>query len=90
MANTKSAIKRSIQEKKRYERNSSERSSFRTSIKKLLNAIAQNEALENIQALYQKVVKKIDQTAQKGLIHKNKAARYKSRLNTKVKNLSNS
>ena len=72
--------------KVRYARNRSYRASFRTAIKSLLNAIASGDQ-KIATALYQATVKKIDQTQQKGLIRKNKAARLKSRLNTKVKQL---
>jgi len=56
---------------------------FRTSLKKVFAAISAGNKDEATTA-YNAAVAAIDKTSSKGLIHKNKAARYKSRLNTRV------
>ena len=58
----------------------------RTSIKKVIKAIDIKDA-EAAKAAYQAAVPVIDRMADKGIIHKNKAARHKSRLNAQVKAL---
>ncbi len=86
MANIKSAKKRAVQNEKRRLHNTSLRSKFRTYIKKVLVAIAgrdQNAA----NTAYKEAVPVIDGMVNKGIIHKNKAARHKSRLNQKIKDL---
>ncbi len=59
---------------------------MRTYIKKVLAAVAAGNK-EEAQAAYNEAVPLIDRSANNGLIHKNKAARFKSRLNTRVKAL---
>ena len=56
---------------------------FRTALKKVLAAITAGNKDEATTA-YNAAVSVIDKTSNKGLIHKNKAARYKSRLNTRI------
>ncbi len=75
MAHTSSQRKRIRQDNKRNEFNSSFRSSMRTAVKKAHNADEAN-AVEALNFAF----KKIDKAAAKGLIHKNTAARKKSRL----------
>jgi small subunit ribosomal protein S20 len=58
----------------------------RTYLKKAYAAIESGEA-EAAQAAYNTVVPILDRIADKGIIHKNKAARHKSRLNAQVKAL---
>ena len=84
MANIKSAKKRAIQAEKRRKHNASRRSMMRTYIKKTLAAIAAGDKAA-AQEAFQKAVPILDRLATKGLIHKNKAARHKSRLNAKIK-----
>lgn len=84
MANIKSAKKRAIQNEKRRQHNASLRSRFRTHIKKVLKAVAANDVPEAKIALTT-AIPVIDSMASKGIIHKNKAARHKSRLHAKVK-----
>lgn len=86
MANTAQARKRARQALDRRTHNVALRSRFRTYIKNTLKALGAGDA-EAAEAAYKAVVPVIDSTANKGLIHKNKAARYKSRLNTRVKAL---
>ena len=86
MANSPQARKRARQAEKHRQHNASLRSMFRTSIKKVVYAIAANNK-EEAQAAYKAAVPVIDSTARKGLIHKNKAARHKSRLNAQLRAL---
>ena len=86
MANSKSAKKRAVQSEKRRQHNASRRSMLRTYLKKVIAAIkagdhsAATEAFNAAQPI-------VDRMATKGLIHKNKAARHKARLNAKIKAL---
>lgn len=66
--------------------NMSQRSSMRSSIKRLLKAIDSKDR-DAAQAAYTRAVSKIDKATSKGLHHKNRAARLKSRLNTRLKSL---
>lgn len=86
MANIKSSIKRARQNEKRRERNASARSRYRTYVKQVLKAVEAGNA-EAAQEAYTKAQPVIDKAANKGLIHKNKAARIKSRLIARVKSL---
>lgn len=84
MANTKQANKRAIQSERRRQHNASQRSAFRTALKNVVNAIAKGNRTLAEEA-YRKAVPIIDKMVTKGLIHKNKASRHKSRLNTHIK-----
>lgn len=84
MANIKSAIKRARQNVKLRQHNASARSMFRTYIKNVLKAVEAGNQ-EAATAAYAKAQPIIDKAAAKGLIHKNKAARIKSRLVIRVK-----
>jgi small subunit ribosomal protein S20 len=84
LANTASAKKRARQADKRRAHNTTQRSTFRTSIKKVLTAIASGDKTA-AEAAYRRAVPLIDQAASKGLIHTNKAARHKSRLLTRIR-----
>ena len=86
MANSPQAKKRARQAEKRRQHNASLRSVVRTSIKKVIAAIDSGNAEEAKQA-YAAAVPVIDRMADKGIIHKNKAARHKSRLSAQVKAL---
>ena len=86
MANTKSAKKRAIQNESRRKRNMSLRSIYRTYIKKLEIAINTN-INDNILKAFTRLSSVLDKVASKGIIHKNKAARYKNRLNNKIRNI---
>ncbi len=83
MANHKSAEKRIRQNAKRKEINRSNRSKLRTSIKKLRTAVAGNDKTGSIELL-NPTISLIDKAVNKGLIHKNTAARHKSRLTKHV------
>lgn len=62
------------------------RSSLRSSIKKLLKLIAKNNK-EQAGVAYRDAVSNIDRAVSKGIHHKNRAARLKSRLNNRLKSL---
>ncbi|MFT7300105.1 MAG: small subunit ribosomal protein S20 [Porticoccus sp.] len=87
MANSPQARKRARQNEISRTHNASLRSMVRTYLKKTYAAIDSGEA-EAAQAAYNTVVPILDRIADKGIIHKNKAARHKSRLNAQVKALS--
>jgi small subunit ribosomal protein S20 len=87
VANSPQAKKRARQAEKRRTQNNGQRSLVRTVIKKVISAVDAGDK-EQAQAAYQSAVPVIDRMADKGILHKNKAARHKSRLNTQVKALS--
>lgn len=84
MANTNQARKRARQALNRRDINFSLRTEFRTAIKKVLKAVADGNKQE-AQAQFIASQSTIDKIARKGIFHKNKAARHKSRLSAKVK-----
>ena len=86
MSNIKSAKKRAITSEKRRQHNASRRSMMRTFFKKVVAEIEAGNK-EGAQEAFAKVVPVLDRYATKGLIHKNKAARQKSRLAAKIKAL---
>ncbi len=86
MANIKSAKKRAKQTIVRNARNNSQRSMLRTSVKKVLKALHANDAEGAVEAMAS-AQPLLDRFASRGLIHKNKAARHKSRLNARIKAL---
>jgi small subunit ribosomal protein S20 len=86
LANSAQAIKRARQAENNRQRNASQRSKMRTSIKKVINAIRAGDR-DAARAAYTAAVPLIDTAAGKGLIHANKAARHKSRLNQQIRAL---
>ncbi len=86
MANSLSARKRARQAEKHRLRNASQRSHVRTTIKKVLMAIESGDK-SAAETAYKDVVPAIDRSVTKGLMHRNKAARHKSRLNNHVRNM---
>lgn len=86
MANTKQASKRVRQAESKRLHNASRRSTLRTFIKKVKYALLEKDAVTAEEA-FKKAVPFIDRMATKKIIHKNKAARYKSRLNAQIKAL---
>jgi len=82
MANIKSQIKRNRQTIKRTERNKSVRSELKTRTKAALAGAA--DGAENVEDLARAAQKRIDKAATKGVIHKNAAARRKSRLAKRI------
>ena len=86
MANSPQAKKRARQAAKSRARNASQRSMVRTYIKKVVAAIASGDKAAASEA-YTQMVPVLDRMTDKGIFHKNKAARYKSRLNAQIKAL---
>lgn len=83
MPNHKSAEKRVRQSERRRVVNRSNLTQLRTSIKKLRSALTGGDAKE-ISSLLPKTVSEIDKAVQKGVLHRNAAARHKSRLTARV------
>lgn len=83
MANTIQAKKRVRQNEKRRQENKWQVSRMYTHIKKVLTAVASGDRNQS-QTEYKTAVSLIDRLVHKGLVHKNKAARHKSRLNKKI------
>ena len=86
LANSAQAKKRVRQAEQRRQRNVSRRSMLRTYIKKVVTAIKGGNQAE-AQTAYQTAVPILDRMAGKGIIHKNKAARHKSRLYAHIKKM---
>jgi len=87
VANSAQARKRARQAEKRRAHNASLRSLVRTAIKKVYAAVQTGDP-SVAKTAYDNAVPIIDRMANKGIIHKNKAARHKSRLSAHVKALS--
>ena len=83
MPNHKSAEKRVRQTERRRVINRSNRTRLRTSIKDLRSALAKADAKETA-TLLPKTISEIDKAVQKGVLHRNAAARHKSRLTARV------
>ncbi len=81
---TKSALKANRQNIKRREHNRSLRSTLRTALK-AIRAALDGKDVEAAQAALNKTVSLVDKMATKGIIHKNTAGRYKSRLTNRLK-----
>ena len=86
MANIASAKKRARQSEKARQHNQARRSMLRTYIKKVVRAIETGDKAQ-AEAAYKAAVPVIDTAAGKGLIHRNKADRHKSRLNARIKEM---
>ena len=86
MANIRSAIKRNRQNKKRRLHNRVFRGSARTQIRKARNAIVSGEKKMAVEEVKQAIIK-LDRVAAKGIIHKNNAARRKSRIMKQLSSL---
>ncbi len=86
MANSPQARKRARQAEGRRQHNAARRSMLRTFMKKVRKAIASGDK-EQAEAAFKAAVPVIDSMAGKGLIHKNSAARYKSRMNGHIRAL---
>ncbi len=87
MANSPQARKRVRQAEKARRRNASQRSMVRTYIKRVQAAVAANESDQARQALTD-AIPVIDRMVNKGIMHRNKAARHKSRLSKAVSEIS--
>ena len=84
MANHFSALKRARQSEKRTQVNRANKSRLRTALRSLREAIAKGDQ-KSIQSRVGETVSIIDKAVQKRTIHKNTAARYKSRLSARIK-----
>jgi len=79
----KSAIKRAMQSEERRLRNSHVKSTMKTQVKRVIQAI-ENKDKENLDRLVKNALSYIDKAASKGVIHPNNAARKISRLSKKI------
>ncbi len=86
MANSAQTRKRARQAEKARQHNASRRSMMRSYLKKVVHAIDNGDKASAQQA-YQTAAPILDRLANRGLIHKNKAARHKRRLNAQIKAL---
>lgn len=86
MANSPQARKRARQAEKHRVRNAGMRSMMRTHVKKVVYAIEAGDKAA-AETAYKEAVPVLDSMARKGLVHKNKAARHKSRLNAQIRAL---
>lgn len=86
MANTAQAKKRARQAEQHRQHNASLRSMVRTYIKKVLSTIQDGDK-PKAETAYKDAVKVIDRMAGKNLLHKNKAARLKSRISAQIKKM---
>lgn len=84
MANIASARKRALQSEKQRQHNASLRSELRTAVKDVKKAIEAGNK-DAAKTVYRNAVSTIDSIADKNIIHKNKAARHKSRLAAAIK-----
>ena len=84
MANSAQARKRARQAVKQGQHNASLRSELRTAIKKVAKAIETGDKAA-AQAVFQESTSVVDSIADKKIVHKNKAARHKSRLSAAIK-----
>tara|TARA_B100001079_G_scaffold243668_1_gene230430 strand:+ start:416 stop:703 length:288 start_codon:yes stop_codon:yes gene_type:complete len=87
LANSPQAKKRARQAEKNRQHNASMRSTYRTYIKKVESAVSAGDQ-DSASAALLSAIPIIDRMVSKGILHKNQAARYKSRLNASVKALS--
>ena len=86
MANTAQSKKRARQAEDNRQRNAPMRTRFRSAIKRVNAAVTGGDKAA-AESAYKEAVVIIDKTESKGLIHKNKAARHKSRLNIQVRGM---
>ena len=84
MANIQSAKKRARQAEKRREHNVALRSRVRNAVRRVLKAIAAGDKAA-ARTTFAAVVPEIDRMATKGILQKNRAAHYKSKLNAKLR-----
>jgi small subunit ribosomal protein S20 len=83
MANHVSALKRARQTERKTTVNRNNKSRMRTAIRNLREALSSGDKGQATQA-YRETVSVLDKSVQKGVLHKNTASRYKSRLNARV------
>jgi small subunit ribosomal protein S20 len=83
MANHFSALKRARQTVKRAENNRANRSRLRTSLREFRESLAKGDK-QAAQQAFRQTVSALDKAIQKGVLHKNTASRYKSRLSARL------
>lgn len=86
MANSAQSRKRARQAENRRQHNVPLRTRFRSAVKAVQAAVTGGDKAA-AEAAYKHAVSIIDKTEQKGLIHENKAARHKSRLNAQIRGM---
>jgi small subunit ribosomal protein S20 len=86
MANIKQQIKRNLTSEKKRLQNASFKSSMKTAVKNVERAVAVKNATDAALA-FSLASKKLDKAVTKGILHKNNAARHKSRLNLLVNSI---
>lgn len=86
MANSPQARKRARQAQKRRARNASQRSMYRTYLKRVGAALESGDQ-DAAQAAFTAAVPVLDRMVRRGILHRNKAARHKSRLNAQIRAL---
>lgn len=86
LANTSQAKKRVRQHEKRRQHNASQRSTMRTYLKRVQKVVVESKKEVALRE-HRLMSAMVDKLASKGLIHKNKAARHKSRLAARIKTL---
>ncbi len=86
MANHFSAIKRARQTVKRAEVNRVNKSRLRTALRRFRTALAGGNR-ETAQRMFAETVAALDKAARKGVIHRNTASRYKSRLSARLQGM---
>jgi small subunit ribosomal protein S20 len=87
MANHASSLKRARQTERKTAVNRANKSRVRGSLRLLREALHKGDA-QGVAEQFRKTVSALDKSVQKGILHKNTASRYKSRLNARVKALS--
>lgn len=86
MPNNRQAARRVVKAETANKRNRQDRSRMRTNIKSLLTAISAKDN-DKAKGLFRNIQKLLDTLAKKNVIPKNRASRYKSRLNTRLKSI---
>ena len=86
MANSSSARKRARKSERSRQHNAAQRSYVRTMIKRVVNALKAGNKAE-AEVAYKAAVPAIDRSVSKGVMHRNKADRHKSRLGQHIRNL---
>jgi small subunit ribosomal protein S20 len=86
MANHFSALKRARQTERRTQRNRSNTSRLRSALREMRQALGRGDKAA-AEPAFRRTVSALDKAIQKGVLHKNTAARYKSRISTRLSGL---
>ena len=87
MANHVSALKRARQTETRTTVNRNNKSRLRTAVRRFREALASGNK-QDATTVYRETVSALDKSVQKGVLHKNTASRYKSRLSERLEAMS--